>query len=190
MVAKQAQSPEEVQAWEKAIKEKLGELQKSANKDVKNEKICSNGGGGLVRRQSSKELEDKASEDFNSETPKEAEANLQAGIGYQGSLSAVVLLLHSRAECCLILQTDTSGSWRDGSGRWQLTDDSDMLRDRFASSRSKALLPGRNADSPSSALADFLQEDLKRYFASEEDRKLFLDACRMDGIVPRFPIQP
>ena len=70
MVAKQAQSPEEVQAWEKAIKEKLGELQKSANKDVKNEKICSNGGGGLVRRQSSRELEDKASEDFNSETPK------------------------------------------------------------------------------------------------------------------------
>ena len=90
----------------------------------------------------------------------------------------------------MILQTDTSGSWRDGSGRWQLTDDSDMLRDRFASSRSKALLPGRNAESPSSALADFLQEDLKRYFASEEDRKLFLDACRMDGIVPRFPIQP
>ena len=59
-----------------------------------------------------------------------------------------------------IAQTDTSGSWRDGSGRWQLTDDSDILKDRFASTRSKALLSGRSADGPISALADFLCEDL------------------------------
>ena len=70
VAAKQAQSQDEVLAWEKEIKEKLAELQKSSAKDVKNEKLCSKGGGGLIRRQSAKEIEDKASEDLNSETPK------------------------------------------------------------------------------------------------------------------------
>ena len=78
-------------------------------------------------------------------------------------------------------------TWRDqhaGNAEWQLTDDSDLLKDRF--SKADRLPRGKSpegAEKGESSLQDFLAEDMRRFFGQQSDASVFFHAAALDGIV-------
>ena len=91
--------------------------------------------------------------------------------------------------CCLPSSQERGRTWRDESqnnGQWQLTQDDDILVERFAP-REKKMISGPGFDPPQTgehnSIAMFLQKDLDMFFAQTADKNLFLQLMEKDGIV-------
>ena len=70
---------------------------------------------------------------------------------------------------------------------WQVTDDSDMMPERFAKKPKPKMerLQSVRAQDSQPSLRLFLDDDMPRFFAQEGDRELFFKAVASDGIVTR-----
>ena len=187
-----AEAPRE--EWQSQVAAMLLELQQAATKQLDSEKAQSQ--QRLTRRISSQDVltagdsEPGASEEEDTPGHPKRKRSME-------SLSSkskdpddshvckfVVLSFLSLPQFCM----QDRGTWRDQSRRnaeWQMTDDDDLLKNRF--SRDKRKPPSSASSRGESTLTDFLQDDVARFFAQEQDRTLVFQAATKDGIALSLP---
>ena len=167
--------------WFQDVQKCATEMQNEAAKDLEKEKTSWNAG---PRRRGKRE---RSESDDSNESPDPGRSRgkpcrdpkeLTEGLNVD-HLCDVKL-----RRCC---QDKRRSGWQDGGSEpWQMTDDSDMLSNRFARKRGHGRGPGLSRlpedDLGTRSLRDFLKDELPRYFAQDADKEVFFKAVDADGV--------